>query len=141
MTPVPAPPSQDQGSTLVPIFQQCTQVKWQHVPTSTAQQPTEDGDLIFMGITHEDDDDIQEVSAVDKSLMVPEKCQRVVQKVTQNVTLNVTRSASKVSEAAVYYATELDLIQSCLGKPVTLMDAEDSPIKVTKWKKKHSAKE
>ena len=36
----------------------------------------------------------------------------------------------------------LDLIQSCLGKPFTLMDAKESPIKVaTKWKKKCSMKE
>ena len=132
MTPVPALPSQDQGSTLAPIFQQCAQVKWQHVPTSTARQPTEDGDLIFMGITHEGDDDIQEVSVVDKSLMVPEKCQRVVQKIAQNV----AQSASKVGEAAAYDAVELDLIQLCLGKPVTLMDAEDSPVKVAKQKKR-----
>ena len=75
MTPAPALHSQDQGSTLVPIFQQCAQVKRQHAPASTAWQPTEDGDLIFMGITHEDDDDIQEVSVVDKSPMVPEKHQ------------------------------------------------------------------
>ena len=90
-----------------------------------------------MGITHEDDDNIQEVSVVNKSPMVPEKCQRVVQKVTQNV----TQSASKVGEAAAYDAAELDLIQSCLGKPVTLMDTEDSAIKVAKQKKKHSTKE
>ena len=65
----------------------------------------------------------------------------MVQKITQNVTLNVTQSTSKVGEAAAYDAAELDLIQSCLGKPVTLTDAEDSPVKVTKWKKKRSAKE
>ena len=140
-TPAPALLSQDQGSTLVPIFQQCAQAKWQHVPASTAWQPTEDGDLIFMGITHEDNDDIQDVSVVDKSPMVPEKHQQVVQKVTQNVTQNVAQSTSKVSEAATYNAAELVLIQSFLGKPVTLMDAEDSPIKVAKWKKKHIAKE
>ena len=75
MTPVPALHSQDQGSTLAPIFQQHAQVKQQHVPASTARQPTEDGDLVFMGITHEDDDDIQEVSVVNKSPMVPEKHQ------------------------------------------------------------------
>ena len=63
--------------------------------------------------------------------MVPEKHQQVVQKVTQNV----AQSASKVSKAATYDAAELDLIQSCLGKPITLMDAEDSPVKVTKQKK------
>ena len=141
MTPAPALPSQDQGSILVPIFQQCAQVKWQHVPASTAQQPTKNRDLVFMDITHEGDDDIQEVSVVDKSPMVPEKCQKVVQKVTQNVTQNVTQSASKVGEAAVYDAVELDLIQSCLGKPVTPTDAKDSPIKVAKWKKKCSTKE
>ena len=84
-----------------------------------------------MGITHEDDDNIKEVSAVDKSQMVPEKHQRVVQKFTQNV----AQSTSKVSEAAAYDAVELDLIQSCLGKPITLTDAEDSPVKVAKWKK------
>ena len=93
-------------------------------------------------IIHEDDDNIQEVSAVDKSPMVPEKHQRVVQKVTQNVTQNVTQSASKVGELAVFNAVELDLIQSCLGKPVTLMDTEDSPVKVaSKQNKKHSTKE
>ena len=75
MTPVPAVQSQDQGSTLAPIFQQHAQVKQQHALASTAWQPTKDGDLVFMGITHEDDDDIQEVSAVDKSPMVPEKHQ------------------------------------------------------------------
>ena len=130
MTPAPVLPSQDQGSTLAPIFQQRAQVKWQHAPTSTARQPTEDRDLIFMGITHEDDDDIQEVSAVDKSPMVPEKCQRVVQKIAQNVTQNITQSASKVGKAAAYDTAELDLIQSCLGKPVTPTDTEDSPVKV-----------
>ena len=66
----------------------------------------------------------------------------MVQKVTQNVTQNVTQSTSKVSEVAAFDAAELDLIQSCLGKPITLTDTEDSPIKVaSKWKKKHSAKE
>ena len=138
MTPVPALHSQDQGSTLAPIFQQRAQVKWQHAPASTAQQPTEDGDLVFMDNTHEDNDNIQEVSVVDKSPMVPEKHQQVVQKVAQNV----TQSTSKVSKVAAFDAAELDLIQSCLGKPVTPTDAEDSPIKVTsKWKKKCSAKE
>ena len=39
-------------------------------------------------------------------------------------------------------AAELGLIQSCLGKPVTLMDTEDSPINTAmKQKKKHSMKE
>ena len=76
-TPVPALHSQDQGSTLVPIFQQCAQVKWQHTSASATWQPTEDGDIIFMGITHNNDDDIKEVSLVDKSPMVPEKHQRV----------------------------------------------------------------
>ena len=94
-----------------------------------------------MGITHEDDDDIQEVSAANKSPMVPKKCQRVVQKITQNVAQNIAQSTSKVGEAAAYDAAELDLIQSCLGKPITLTDAEDSPVNVTKWKKKRSAKE
>ena len=92
MTMVPALHSQDQGSTLAPIFQQHAQVKWKHAPASTARQPTKDRNLIFMGITHEDDDDIQEVSVVDKSPMVPEKHQRVVQKVAQNV----AQSTSKV---------------------------------------------
>ena len=118
MTPAPALHSQDQGSTLAPIFQQ-------HAPASTAQQPTEDGDIIFMGITHDDDDNIKEVSLVDKSPMVPEKCQWVV----QNITQNITQSASKVSEVAVFDAMELDLIQSCLGKPITLTDTEDCPVK------------
>ena len=68
MTPAPALHSQDQGSTLAPIFQQ-------HAPASTAQQTIEDGDVIFMGITHDDDDDIKEVSSVDKSPMVSEKRQ------------------------------------------------------------------
>ena len=70
--------------------------------------------------------------------MVPEKCQRV----GQNVTQNVTQGTSKVGEAAALDTTELDLIQSCLGKPITLTDAKDSPVKAaTKWKKKHSTKE
>ena len=141
MMPMPALLSQDQGSTLVLIFQQCAQVKRQHVPSSTAWQPTEDRDLVFMGIIHEDSDDIQEVSAVNKSQMVPKKHQRVVQKIAQNVTQNVAQSTSKVGQAAVYDAAELDLIQSCLGKPVTLTDAEDSPVKVAKWKKKYITKE
>ena len=55
---------------------------------------------------------------------------------------NVTQSASKVSEVAAFDAMELDLIQSCLVKPVTPTDAKDSPVKATaKWKKKHSLKE
>ena len=54
---------------------------------------------------------------------------------------NVMQSASKVSEAAVLDTAELDLIQSCLGKPISLMDTEDSPVKTaSKWKK-HSVKE
>ena len=135
--PVPALHSQDQGSTLAPIFQQCAQVKWQHVPASTARKPTEDGDIVFIGISHDDDDDIKEVSSVDKSPMVREKCRRV----GQNVAQHVAQSASKVGEAAALDAAELDLIQSCLGKPVTPMDTEDSPVKATtKWKK-CSAKE
>ena len=70
--------------------------------------------------------------------MVPEKHQRV----GQNVAPNVTQSASKVGEAAAFDAAEFDLIQSCLGKPITLTDAKDSLIKATtKWKKKCSAKE
>ena len=92
-----------------------------------------------MGITHDDDDDdIKDVSSVDKSPMVLKKCQWV----GQNVTQNVAQSASKVGEAATLDATELDLIQLCLGKPVTLMDAKDSPVKTTsKRKKKHCVKE
>ena len=43
MTPVPALLSQDQGSTLAPSFQQHAQVKWQHVPTSTASNPLRTG--------------------------------------------------------------------------------------------------
>ena len=96
-----------------------------------------------MGITH-DDDDIKEIPPSDKSPMVPEKCQWVGQDATQNVAQSITQSASKVSEAAVLDAAELDLIQSCLGKPITPMDAEaeDSPMKVTtKRKKKRSQKE
>ena len=137
-TPAPALHNQDQGSTLAPIFQQCAQVKWQHVPASTARQPTEDGDVVFIGITHDDNDDIKEVSLVNKSSMVPEMHQRV----EQNVIQHFAQSTSKVGEAAALDATELDLIQSCLGKPVTPMDTKDSPIKATtKWKKKHSTKE
>ena len=94
-----------------------------------------------MGIIHEDSDDIQEVSAINKSPMVPKKHQRVVQKIAQNLTQNVAQSTSKVNEAAVYDAAELDLIQSCLGKPVTLTDAKDSPIKVAKQKRKCITKE
>ena len=138
MTPAPALHGQDQGSILVAIFQQHAQVKRQHAPASTVRQPTKDGDIIFMGITHDDDDDIKEVSLFNKSLMVPEKCQRVV----QNVAQNVIQSASKVGEVAAFDAAELDLIQSCLSKPITLTDTEDSPIKVaSKQKKKHSTKE
>ena len=92
-----------------------------------------------MGITHDDhDDDIKEVSSVDKSLMVPEKCQWV----EANVAQNITQSASKVSEMAVLDAAQLDLIQSCLGKPISLTDTKDSPVKpASKWKKKRSVKE
>ena len=137
-TPAPALHSQDQGSTLAPIFQQCAQVKWQHAPASIAWQPTEDRDIIYIGITHDDNDDIKEVSLVNKSPMVPEKHQRV----GQNVAQHVTQSTSKVGKAATLDAAELDLIQSCLGKPITLSDAKDSPVKATtKWKKKHSTKE
>ena len=77
MTPVPALHSQDKDSVMAPTFQQHPQTKCQHAPSSTAWQVTEDGDVIFMGITHDDDnsDDIKEISASDKSPMVPEKCQ------------------------------------------------------------------
>ena len=92
-----------------------------------------------MGITH-NDDNIKEISPFDKSLMVPQKHQQVGQSVAQNVTW----SASKVGEAAVLDAAELQLIELCLGKPITPTDAEaeDSPMKATtKQKKKHSQKE
>ena len=56
-----------------------------------------------MGITHNDDDNIKEVSLADKSLMVPEKCQQV----GQNVAQHVTQSTSKVSEVAALDVTEL----------------------------------
>ena len=120
MTPVPALHSQDQGSTLVPIFQQHAQVKRQHVPASTARQPTKEGDIIFIGITHDDDDNIKEVSSVNKSPMVPEKHQRV----GQNIAQHVAQIASKVGKAATFDAAELDLIQSCLGNPVTLTECQ-----------------
>ena len=100
----------------------------------------EDGDIVFMGITHKDDD-IKEIPPSNKSPMVPEKHQRVGQDAAQNVTESITQSTSEVGEAAVLDAAELDLIQSCLGKPIMLMDAEaeDSPMKATtKRKKKHS---
>ena len=124
---------------MVPIFQQRPQTKQQHVPSSTAKQPSKDGDIMFMGITHEDDD-IKEVSPSDKSSMVPEKRQWLV----KNIAQNITQSASMVSEAAVLDVAELELIQSCLGKPIMPMDveAEDSPMKATtKRKKKHSKNE
>ena len=95
-----------------------------------------------MGITCEDDD-IKEIPPSDKSLMVPEKHQWVGPDAAQNITQSITQSTSKVGEAAVLVAAELDLIQSCLGKPITPTDAEaeDSPMKVTtKRKKKHSKK-
>ena len=138
MTPVPSLHSQDQGSTMAPIFQQHAPAKWQHVPSSTAWQPIEDRDIIFMDITHDDDDDIKEVSSVHKSPMVLEKRQWV----GQNVAQHVTQSTSKVGEVAALDAAELGLIQSCLGKPVTLMDAEDSPVNTAmQQKKKCSMKE
>ena len=60
----------------------------------------------------------------------------------QNVAQHVTQSTSKVGEVAALDAAKWDLIQSCLGKPITLTDAEDSPIKTAmKQKKKHSTKE
>ena len=143
MTPALALHSQNRGSIMVPIFQQRLQTKQQHALSSTAWHPSEDGDIIFMGITHEDDD-IKEISLSDKSPMVPEKCQWVGQNVTQNITQSIAQSASVVGKAAVLDVAELELIESCLGKSVTPTDteAEDSPMKATtERKKKCSQKE
>ena len=76
--------------------------------------------------------------------MVPEKRQWSGQEAAQNIAQSIAQNTSKVSEAAVLDAAELDLIQLYLGKPVMPMnaEAEDSPMKVmTKRKKKCSQKE
>ena len=96
------------------------------MPSSTAQQPSKDGDIVFMGITHDDDDDITEKH----------------QQVAQNITQSIAQSANTVGEAAVLDVVELQLIKSCLGQPITLTDtkAEDSPMKVTTKRKKKRSK-